>query len=204
MLINFLPHREWALARKRKKFAVSMAVAALMGLVMAVGLFTWLEQQLMVQREINTVLKQAITAVDVQLKMKAKVNEAIGKLSLRETTLQALQDESQLAAVWLNELVRHLPEGLYVTALKQDGDSVRINGVARSSEEVFALLRQMVREGQWLARPELIEVAATPVSLDALASKGTSRGTPFSMKALLNRHDPQAGAKVRQLASGTD
>jgi type IV pilus assembly protein PilN len=204
MLINFLPHREWALARKRKKFAVSMAVAALLGLVMAVGLFTWLEQQLRVQREINTVLKQAITAVDVQLKMKAKVNEAIGKLSLRETTLQALQDESQLAAVWLNELVRHLPEGLYVTALKQDGDSVRINGVARSSEEVFALLREMVREGQWLARPELIEVAATPVSWDALASKGTLKGTPFSMKALLNRPDPQAGAKVHPLAPDTD
>ena len=202
MLINFLPHREWAL--ERKKFAVSMAVAALLGLVMAVGLFTWLEQQLRVQREINTVLKQAITAVDVQLKMKAKVNEAIGKLSLRETTLQALQDESQLAAVWLNELVRHLPEGLYVTALKQDGDSVRINGVARSSEEVFALLREMVREGQWLARPELIEVAATPVSWDALASKGTLKGTPFSMKALLNRPDPQAGAKVHPLAPDTD
>ena len=204
MLINFLPHREWALTRQRQQFAVSMAVAALLGLFMAAGLCTWLEQQLSVQRDANTILKQAIKAVDVQLKMKAKVKADIGTLSLRATTLQALQDERQLAAIWLDEVVGFLPEGLYLTALKQEGNTVRIDGVARSSEEVFELLREMASQGQWLARPELIEVAATPLSQDGFALVGTPMGTPFSMKAQLKRPELQTDADGHHLAAGTD
>jgi len=204
MLINFLPHREWALARQRNKFAVSVAAAALLGLVIAAGLCTWREQQLSVQRDANTILKQAIMALDVQLNMKAKVKADIGTLSLRATTLQALQDESQLAAVWLDEVVGFLPEGLYLTALKQDGNTVRIDGVARSSEEVFELLREMVSHGQWLARPELIEVAASPLSQDAFVLVGTPMRTPFSMKAQLKRPEQQTDADVHLLAAGTD
>ena len=184
MMLNLLPHRQWAMARKRKAFAVSMVLAALVGVLVAVATSVWLAHQLAAQRLASSSLQQAIAALDRQLKDKAQVKTDIVQLRLRETSLQALRDESQLAGALLQELAAHLPPGLYLTALTQEGDKVRINGAARSGQEVFELLRQMASGGQWLVRPELIEVAAAPA---ASVRQGEPVGTPFSMRAWLQR-----------------
>jgi type IV pilus assembly protein PilN len=199
MLINLLPHRAWALARKRKNFIISLALAALLGLVLAAGVRVWLGQQLSAQMSANSLLTIEISAVDKQLKEMSQVNEEMVKLRLRESTLQALQDERQLSAVWLQELAEHLPDGLYLTALKQDGDKVIVNGMARSDEQVFELLRQIASPGRWLAQAELIEVTGAPLTLDALALTGT----PFAMRALLKRPAGRDAAHVAQPISAT-
>jgi type IV pilus assembly protein PilN len=183
-MLNLLPHRQWAMARKRKAFAVSMVLAALVGVLVAAATSVWLGRQLAAQRLASSSLQQAIAVLDGQLKDKAQVKTDLVQLRLRETSLQALRDESQLAGALLQELAAHLPEGLYLTALTQDGDKVRINGAARSGQEVFELLRQMASGGQWLVRPELIEVAAAPT---ASVRQGEPVGTPFSMRAWLQR-----------------
>ena len=172
------------MARKRKAFAVSMVLAALVGVLVAVATSVWLAHQLAAQRLASSSLQQAIAALDRQLKDKAQVKTDLVQLRLRETSLQALRDESQLAGALLQELAVHLPPGLYLTALAQEGDKVRINGAARSGQEVFELLRQMASGGQWLVRPELIEVAAAPA---ASVRQGEPVGTPFSMRAWLRR-----------------
>ena len=200
MLINLLPHRQWALARQRKTWAISMGLAALLGVLMAVGASAWLARQLVAQKAANSSLQQAITELEGQIKLKAQVKADLGQLSLRETALQDLRDESQLAGVLLQELAAHLPDGLYVTAMQQEGNKVRINGVARSGEEVFELLRQMVSDGQWLARPELIEVAAPA----ALLRQGAPVGTPFSMRAWLKRPVLAADAGAQLHSSALD
>lgn len=184
MLINLLPHREWALARKRQEFAISMGLAVMVGVLIAVCTSAWLARQLEVQRAGNSKLRQAIFAVDLQLKLKAQVIAELGQLNLREKTLRDMRDESQLAGIFLQELAAHLPDGLYLMAMKQDGEKVHINGFSRSDEEVFELLRHMVNSGQWLARPELIEVASAPV---APLIHGVPAGAPFSMRAWLTR-----------------
>jgi type IV pilus assembly protein PilN len=184
MMLNLLPHRQWAMARKRKAWAVSMVLAALVGVLVAVAISVWLARQLAAQRLASSSLQQAIAALDGQLKDKAQVKTDLVQLRLRETSLQALRDESQLAGALLQELAVHLPEGLYLTALTQDGDKVRINGAARSGQEVFELLRQMASGGQWLVRPELIEVAAASA---VSVRQGEPVGTPFSMRAWLQR-----------------
>jgi len=109
-----------------------MALAAGVGVLIAVGTSAWLTHQLVLQRAANNSLQQAIEAVDGQLKVKAQITANIGQLNLRETTLQDLRDESQLAGVLLREVAAHLPDGLYLTAMKQDGYKARINGAARS------------------------------------------------------------------------
>lgn len=184
MLINLLPHRDWALARKRQAWAVSIGLAALAGALMALGASAWQARQLTAQQAANSRLQQAIAGVDEQLKRLALTTVELEQLSRRETTLQGVRDESPLAGVLLQELATHLPDGLYLTAVQHEGDKVRINGIARSGEEVFELLRQMVTGGQWLVRPELIEVAAAPA---ALSRSGAPAGTPFAVRAFLQR-----------------
>ena len=201
MLINLLPHRQWALVRKRKEFAISIGLSALAGVLIAVGISAWLARQLAAQKAANNSLQQAIAMVDAQLKLKVQVKADIGQLSLRETTLQNLRDESRMAGVLLQELAANLPEGLYVTAMKQDGDKVLINGMARSGEEVFGLLRQLVSDGQWLARPELIEVAAAPAGP---LRQGAPVGTPLSMRAWLKRPELTSDGEAQLHSSALD
>lgn len=185
--MNLLPHRAWALARKRQTWVISMGLAALVGVLIAVGASVWLARQEAAQRAANSFLQQAIATVDGQLERQAQVQAEMVQWSLRETTLQGLRHESQLSGALLSELAAHLPDGLYVTAVQLDGNKVQIHGAARSDEEVFALLRRMVNDGQWLARPELIEVAAT----------AASDRTPFAMRAWLKRPEGAAGGSAR-------
>ena len=199
MLINLLPHRAWALARQRHTWAVSVGLAALAGVLIAAGSSAWLAHQLAAQRAANNSLQQAIAAVDGQLKRQVQVQAEMGQLSLRETTLQGLRNESQLAGGWLQELATQVPDGLYLTAVKQEGDKVLISGAARSDEEVFALLRQLVSGGQWLTQPELIEVAAAP---EAHSRPSSAVGTPFAMQAWLQHPEsPADSAALRNLPS---
>jgi type IV pilus assembly protein PilN len=199
MLINLLPHRKWALARKRQKFATSLMMAALLGLVIAAVSSVWLGSQISAQLLTNNVLKKEIASVDGLLNIMAQVEADMVKLKLRETAFQAFQTQRKLPAVWLQEVVENLPDGLYLTALKQAGNDVNINGVARSNEEVFELLRRVARQGQWLAQVELIEVTDASSSLNTLALTGT----PFAMRAQLkSSHDQTVHDAEKDLAGG--
>ena len=188
MLINLLPHRQWSLARKRQNFVTSLLMAALLGLVIAAVSSVWLGSQIAAQMLTNKVLQKEISSVDGWLKIMSQVDADIVKLTLRETTLQTFQAKRKLPAVWLQEVVENLPDGLYLTVLKQADNDVKINGVARSNVEVFELLRRFAHQGQWLAQAELIEVTDTPSMLDALALTGT----PFAMRARLKSRHGQA------------
>jgi len=199
MLINLLPHRAWALARKRKNFLTSLALAALLGLALAAAATLWFGQQLSAQMSANSLLNKEIAAVDKQLTEMAQLNDEMLKLGLRVSTLQALQDERKLLAAWLQELADDLPDGLYLTALKQDGDKVVVHGMARSDEQVFELLRQMASPARWLTQAELIEVTGTPLTLDALALTGT----PFAMRAYLKRPAGRDAVHLAQPISAT-
>lgn len=179
------------MARKRQSWAVSIGLAALAGVLMALGASAWQARQLTAQQAANSRLQQAVAGVDEQLKRMAITTAELEHLSLREKTLQGVRDESPLAGFLLQELAAHLPDGLYLTAVHQEGDSVRINGIARSGEEVFELLRQMVTGGQWLVRPELIEVAAAAA---ALPRPGVPAGTPFAVRGFLQRPELTAAA----------
>jgi type IV pilus assembly protein PilN len=201
MLINLLPHRDWALARQRQAWAVSIGLAALAGVLMALGASAWQGRQLTVQQAANSRLQQAIKGVDEQIKHMALTQAELEQLSLRETTLRGVRDESPLAGFLLQELAAHLPDGLYLTAVQQEGDKVRITGIARSGEEVFELLRQMVTAGQWLVRPELIEVAAAPA---AKSRPGAPVGTPFAVRAFLQRPELTAAADIQLQLSALD
>ena len=82
MRINLLPHRDWALTRERQFFVVSLVIAALLGLVLAIGTSLWLGHQLRAQLTSNKILNNQISVVDRSLTIESQVNEDIVKLIL--------------------------------------------------------------------------------------------------------------------------
>ena len=132
MLINLLPHREASLAGRRRAFARYLLLAGLLALAVAAGWSAVLAQALAEPTGAGQQLQLDIKQLDVHIKRMNGLQADINALALREAALQQLQDERRQPADWLPQLT-HLPEGQYLSAVKQDSLGVHVQGAARAS-----------------------------------------------------------------------
>ena len=192
ILVNLLPHREAARKRKRELFFTTLGVAALIGGLICGGIYSWYEARISSQRGKNTVLKTEISRLEGQIKDIAGLQQEIAALRARQTAVEDLQGNRNLPVYLLNELVKQLPDGVYITSMKQENQMVLITGVAQSNERVSELLRNLGNNSPWLTRPELIEITAATV---ALTARDQRRVSNFSMRLTLKRgNDPKPAA----------
>lgn len=183
ILINLLPHREAARKRRREAFFATLGVSALMGGVIAGAIFLWYAAQISNQQSKNVVLQTEIKRLEGQIKDIATLQEEIAALRARQQAVEDLQADRNMPVYLLNELVRQLPDGVYVTALKQENQVVSIQGVAQSNERVSELLRNLSNNSPWLTKPELVEIVSSSIAL----GKEQRRVANFQMKVRLLR-----------------
>ena len=84
----------------------------------------------------------------------------------------------------LSELVKQLPDGVYVTSLKQTNQQIAMQGMAQSNERVSELLRNLSNNTPWLSKPELVEITAAKV---ALTPRDERRVSAFNLQFTLKR-----------------
>jgi type IV pilus assembly protein PilN len=198
ILINLLPHRQERRQRRKVAFFVGLGVAAAMGLVI-VGLWYFLLQHLISnQQQRNQFLTAEITRLEAQIKDIATLKAEIEALKARQKAVEDLQTDRNVPVRLLNELVKQVPEGVYLTSIKQNGTVVAVNGIAQTNERVSELLRNTAYNSEWLTRPELIEIRATTAG----AGRDQRRLFDFSMRLNLKQPvDPKAAAAAATAAS---
>ena len=184
ILINLLPHREAARKRRREMFYAGLGASALAGAVIAGGIFLWYAAQISTQQERNQLLLSETKKLEAQIKDIATLQEEIAALRARQQAVEDLQSDRNIPVHLLNELVRQLPDGVYLTSMRQQGDVVALTGVAQSNERVSELLRNLGGGSPWITRPELIEIVATNI---ALSPRDQRRVSNFSMRVKLNK-----------------
>ena len=184
ILINLLPHREAARKRRREVFQATMVVSAVVGLLIA-GLIYWVLQTMIADQQAkNSVLKSEIQVLEGQIKEIANIEEEIAALRARQKAVEDLQADRNLPVHLLTELVKQLPDGVYVTSLKQTNQSIEIKGVAQSNERISEMLRNLSNNTPWLSKPELVEIVASNV---ALTPRDTRRVASFNLRFQLVR-----------------
>jgi type IV pilus assembly protein PilN len=199
ILINLLPHREAARKRRREAFFASLGAAALCGGVIAGGMFLWYAAQISDQQGKNQLLKTEITKLEGQIKEISTLQQEIASLRARQQAVEDLQADRNMPVHLLNELVRQLPDGVYISSLRQDNQVVTLIGTAQSNERVSELLRNLGNNSPWLTRPELIEIVAGSV---ALSPRDQRRVANFSMRVRLLRSSEVQQAAPSGAASG--
>ncbi|MDP3760843.1 MAG: PilN domain-containing protein [Ramlibacter sp.] len=200
ILINLLPHREAARKRKREAFYATLGISALAGGVIAGGIFLWYAAQISSQQDKNKVLQTEITRLEGQIKDIATLQAEIAALRARQQAVEDLQADRNMPVHLLNELVKQLPDGVYVSSLRQDNQVVSITGTAQSNERVSELLRNLGNNSPWLTRPELIEITSGHV---ALTPRDQRRVANFTMRVrLLRASEAQKAASAASGASG--
>lgn len=199
ILINLLPHREAARKRRQETFYAMLGASALAGGLIAGGIYAWYAAQISGQQNRNMVLQQEIKRLEGQIKDIATLQQEIAALRARQQAVEDLQADRNMPVHLLNELVRQLPDGVYVTSVKQDGQVVEIKGIAQSNERVSELLRNLGNNSPWLTRPELIEIVAGSV---ALSQRDTRRVANFGMRVrLLRASEAQQAASAAASAA---
>ncbi|GKS94552.1 MULTISPECIES: PilN domain-containing protein [unclassified Acidovorax] len=166
ILINLLPHREAARKRRKESFQATMFASFLVGLAIAGGIYWWYQMVITAQQDKNTFLQSEIKVLEGQIKEIATIEEEIAALRARQKAVEDLQSDRNLPVHLLNELVQQLPDGVYVTNLKQVDQVITMQGMAQSNERVSEMLRNLADNTPWFSKPELLEIVAANIALN--------------------------------------
>jgi type IV pilus assembly protein PilN len=165
--INLLPHREVRRKAQQRQFGflAGMATVVAIGVVMLVHGF--LSTRIENQQARNRFLDGEISKLDKQIDEIKKLKEQTSALLARKRVVESLQSNRTEAVRLLDQLVRQLPDGLYLKQVKQTGDIVNITGYATSNARVSTLMRN-VEASPWLEDPKLIEIKAIKANIGTL------------------------------------
>lgn len=190
ILINLLPHREEKRRRRKQAFFLGIALAMLVGLLIAGAWYLVLGEMQREQRSRNDFLQAEIRRLEGQIKDIASLKSEIEALKARQKVVEDFQIDRNMPVHLLNELTAQVPEGIYLTAIRQDGQGVAVTGVAQTNERVSEFLRNTAYHSPWLERPELVEIKAAAVT----TAREQKRLFEFAVRLTLKRPQDKAQA----------
>lgn len=194
ILINLLPHREEARKRRKEAFMVSLGIAALIGGAICGVVYVAYQAKISAQEERNSFLQAEVKKLENEIKEVSTLQSEIASLRARQQAVESLQADRNMPVYLLTELVKQLPDGVYVSSMRQDNVTLNLTGTAQSQERVSELLRNLANNSQWFVRPELVEIVAGSVSL---SPRDQRRVSNFSMRVQIRKP-----AEVEKPASG--
>jgi len=200
ILINLLPHREAARKRRKEAFQASMFGSFLVGLAIAGVVYWWFQLMITDQQGKNAFIQAEIKVLESQIKEIATIEDEIAALRARQKAVEDLQSDRNLPVHLLKEVVRQLPDGVYITSMRQDGQTVIMQGTAQSNERVSEMLRNFAGNTPWFTRPELVEIVANSL---ALSPRDQRRVAVFNIRVQLVRSAEAQKAMDASAAAAT-
>ena len=160
--INLLPHRAERRKAQQRQFLAMAGIAAAVGIALVILVHGLLAQRIDNQERRNRFLNDKIAELDKQIDEIQKLKEQTQAMLARKKVVESLQANRTEAVRLLDQLVRQLPDGLYLKAVKQTGDMVNVTGFATSNARVSTLMRNF-EASPWLEEPKLVEIKAVKV-----------------------------------------
>ena len=152
--INLLPWREQERKVRRREFGVAAGAAVVAALVFALGgklvYSSWIDAQ----NQKNNILRKEIVKVDAEIADIQDLEDRRQRLLARMEIIEKLQRKRPEIVHQFDELVRTVPDGVYLSSLKQTGKKLEIKGVAQSSTRVSTFMRN-IDSSTWMDSPEL-------------------------------------------------
>ena len=189
--INLLPHRELKRAARKREFLFIAAGTVVFAIATALLAHTILAGMVDSQLARNRFLKEEIAKVDKEIEEIQRLKEQTAALLARKQVVETLQTNRTEAVHLLDQLVRQLPEGIYLKSVKQTADKINLTGYAQSNARIATLMRNL-DNSPWLSNAELVETKAVQLA--------NLRVNEFSLNIQLKR--TQATEPVKPAAKG--
>ena len=184
--INLLPHREEKRKAKRQQFYGLLGLVSVLAGLIVFLVITVIDGYISAQDAKNDFLKKEIVALDKQIDQIKRLKEQTQALLARKQIIEALQQDRAEAVLLLSELVKQMPEGVYIRSMKQTGERIALIGYAQSNARVSTLMRN-IEASPWLEKPQLVEIKAVTVDKRRLSE--------FSLNAVIKRSSNQEAGK---------
>ncbi|HZO00683.1 MAG TPA: PilN domain-containing protein [Burkholderiales bacterium] len=184
--INLLPHRTERRKRSRQHFLTVSGMTVGLGVLVAFLIYQFYARQIEVQNDRNAFLTGEIKKLDKDIADINELRNQIQALLARKTIIEQLQQDRAQTVHLLEQMVRQMPEGVYLRSMKQTGSRVHIAGFAQSNARVSTLMRN-IEASPWLTQPVLVEVKAATTA-------DKRRVSEFNMFLNLKRTEPPKDA----------
>lgn len=161
--INLLPHRQIRRAERQRQFTLMIVAAAVAAAVIVFLGQTFIVAETDSQNSRNARLNEAIVKLDKQIEEIKQLKDKIQEVLERKQVVENLQSNRSQAVGILDELTRQLPEGMYLSSIKQQGPTITLEGIADTNARVATLVRNL-SGSQWLESPALVEIKAIQVN----------------------------------------
>jgi type IV pilus assembly protein PilN len=185
--INLLPHRAERRKRARQHFVTVAFGTFLVGAALAGLMYQFYARQIETQDDRNAFLATEIKKLDKDIADINELRNQIQALLARKQIIETLQADRAQTVHLLEQMVRQMPEGVYLRSMKQTGSKVHIAGYAQSNARVSTLMRN-IESSPWLASPGLVEVKATTVA--------KRRISEFNLNFQVKRAEPKDAGKA--------
>ena len=180
--INLLPWREEERKRRQRDFGIAMGGAVVAGVAVVMATMFVFNSMIQAQERRNQRLEDEIAILNKSIEEIDGLERDKERLLARMEIIDQLQKSRPEIVHLFDEIVRQLPEGVYLTGMKQVGSRIEMRGIAQSSTRVSALMRQ-IDASPWLTDPEVERVQTRDV--------GTSRQSQFVVFARQTNPDAE-------------
>jgi len=191
--INLLPHRAEKRRAHQIQFAALSVISVALGALVVGFVHAAISTQISYQERRNAYLKQETAILDKQIAEIKKLREQTQSLLVRKDAVEKLQSDRSDVVHLLDQMLRILPDGVYLKTLRQTGSKISVVGYAQSNARISTLMRA-IEHSPWLNSPALVEIHAT--------SAGGTRVSEFTLTFNLTKQstagtasDKPAGAK---------
>ena len=182
--INLLPHRTEKRRARQVQFAALCIISVVLGALLVGFVHAAISSQISYQERRNAYLKQETEVLDKQIAEIKKLREQTQSLLARKDAVEKLQSDRSDVVHLLDQMLRILPDGVYLRTLKQTGNKINVVGYAQSNARISTLMRA-IEDSPWLDSPALVEIHAS--------SAGGARVSEFTLTFNLTKQ----GAAVK-------
>ena len=167
--INLLPWRAERRKLRQKEFYGLLGAAALAAVLAGFGVVKYFDFLVANQNGRNTQLQNEITELDKKIVEIEALDKKKAELLARKAVIEQLQANRSQMVHLFDELVRTIPDGVRLNAIKQTGDELTLDGVAQSNARVASYMRELEGSG-WMTNPDVSIIEA----------RGSEKGMPFA------------------------
>ncbi|MFI4867940.1 MAG: PilN domain-containing protein [Steroidobacterales bacterium] len=192
--INLLPWRDQQRRDRKLAFFVALGGAVALAAIAAFIAYLLLGSMIDAQEHRNERLRAQIKVLDKQIEEINDLDAQKQKFISRMQIIEKLQRSRPEVVHLFDELVKEMPDGTYLTSVKQTGTKLKLDGVAQSSTRVSALMRN-ISASQWMRNPEL----------EVVQTKSDTAGSSFVLDAeqVSLPDSDEAGTAKRPVRAGS-
>ena len=176
--INLLPHRAEKRRARQIQFIALSAIFVVLAAVLVGFVQIAINTQISIQERRNTFLKEQTKILDKEIEEINQLREKTRDLLARKNVVEGLQSTRSDVVHLLDQMLRILPDGVYLKSLRQTGDRISMVGYTQANARVSTLMRA-IQDSPWLNSPALVEIHAS--------GAGTARINEFTLNFNLTK-----------------